>query len=170
MLSSSVMSSWTKRTRPSDVAIVWLRAVDGVELREVAKTVATVDEAAETSCLTSSRPRPREDPVTRYDAMIKAGGLVDIDATEMGRVIGLYVVEVGKQGRETVEWEMGIGSASGEGDGSAFRDTRYDNPNRTRILGSRDSNGSSTSCLDGSHLDLPYEYWLPTLLATCQHK
>ena len=112
MLSSSVMSSWTKRTRASDVSIACLRAADGVELRAVAKTMPTDDDVAETSCLTSSRPKSREDRVTRYDAMTKAGGQVDVDATETNGEICLDVLEVGKQGRG---WGMDRG----------FRDTTY---------------------------------------------
>lgn len=46
-------------------------AFDGA-LRAVAKTVPTDAVGADLSCLTSSRPRPREQPVMRYEAMVKA--------------------------------------------------------------------------------------------------
>lgn len=65
MLVSLVASSWIKATRPSDFCTRSLSAGDS--FREVAKTMLTSGD--ETSWNVNSRPKPREHPVIRYEAI-----------------------------------------------------------------------------------------------------
>lgn len=69
MLSSSIVSRRTYTTRPVDRRTSSWSAVEA-SLRAVANTRPTWAGGRVASWVTISRPRPREDPVTRYAAMV----------------------------------------------------------------------------------------------------